>query len=102
MNARIVPLTSDHLDSAASLFSARHRCDRAHIPTMSSAFEDAAACAAILQELLAADAASGVVALVGGRVPAICSALQNSTHPRHPSLDSSFRVPPISPSPGML
>ena len=68
MSATIVPFTADHVEQAAALLAARHRGDRARAPDLPPQYEDPAACLPIVQELLAADGTSGVVALCAGKI----------------------------------
>lgn len=68
MTVQIVPFSADHLEAAAALLAARHCRDRAALPDLPGDYEEEAATLPLLQELLAAEDAAGVVALDAGRV----------------------------------
>jgi GNAT superfamily N-acetyltransferase len=68
MSLQIVPLTADHLEGVATLLAARHRRDRKACPDLPATYEEPTATLPILNDLLAAEGASGVVALDAGRV----------------------------------
>jgi GNAT superfamily N-acetyltransferase len=70
MSVTIRPFASDHLESAAALLAARHRRDRRWAPALSATYEDPAATLPVLQGLLDAADAHGVVALREGRIMA--------------------------------
>lgn len=64
----IQPFTDEHLADAGRLLAARHRRHRAAQPDLSPAFEDAATAQERVRAALAADDASGAVALRGDTV----------------------------------
>jgi GNAT superfamily N-acetyltransferase len=61
----IVPFTSDHVPAAAALLAERQRAQRIVEPALAVRYEDPAATQPEIEGLLAADGASGVVALDG-------------------------------------
>src|SRR6478672_7806096 len=68
MGMAIRPLAAEHLDDAARLLAARHRRDRARAPVLAATFEQPAAAAACLEDLLRKPHAAGAVAIDGGRL----------------------------------
>lgn len=62
----ILPFTPDALDAAAALLADRHRRHRAAEPLLDPAFEEPGAARAAIEAELAADQASGVVAVRAG------------------------------------
>lgn len=64
----ILPFTDEHLTGAGRLLAARHRRHRAEQPDLSPAFEDAATAQERVAAALAADEASGAVAVRDGQV----------------------------------
>jgi GNAT superfamily N-acetyltransferase len=64
----ILPLTGEHLADAGRLLAARHRRHRAAQPDLSPAFEDAGTAQERVAAALAADDASGAVAVREGEV----------------------------------
>ncbi len=56
MDVTIRPFSPDHAVPAAALLAARHRHDRARMPSLPSEYEDPAATLTILQDLLAGTA----------------------------------------------
>ncbi len=59
----IVPFTADHVPGAAGLLAERQRAQRRTEPALAARYEDPAATLPEIEALLAADGASGVVAL---------------------------------------
>jgi GNAT superfamily N-acetyltransferase len=72
------PFSHDHLDAAATLLAARHARHRAAEPLLPARFEDPRAARGAIEELLAADGASGAVALRAGRVVAYVVGIRKS------------------------
>ncbi len=70
MTVTIAPFSTEHLEPAAALLAARHRHDRTWAPDLSPEYEDPAATLPMLEDLLATDGTSGVVALREGCVAA--------------------------------
>jgi GNAT superfamily N-acetyltransferase len=68
MGMEIRPLAAEHLEDAARLLAARHRRDRARAPVLAATFEQPAAAAACLEDLLRTPHAAGAVAIDGGRL----------------------------------
>jgi GNAT superfamily N-acetyltransferase len=65
---RIDPFAVEHLAGAAELLAARHRAQRGVEPGLDPAYEDAAAAAREIEDVLARDGVSGVAATTAGRV----------------------------------
>ncbi len=64
----IRPFSAEFVASSGELLAARHRAHRAAEPLLPKRYEDPAAAAAEVEALASAEAASGAVALRGGRV----------------------------------
>ncbi len=70
MGTMILPFSADHVETAAALLAARHTRDRERTPELPATYGNPAATLPVLQNLLASDGISGVVALREGRVVA--------------------------------
>lgn len=66
------PTEAGDADACGALLAARHRADRARLPFLEPALDDAAAAAEAVQQLLGRPGASGVVAVRHGRIAGFC------------------------------
>jgi hypothetical protein len=68
MTTRIVPFTSDHLDAAAALLAARQQAIRGVQPELTEQYTNPAQTRPVVEEALANDVASGMVAIRDGHL----------------------------------
>ena len=72
MTTTILPMTDEHLEAAAALLAARHRCDRQGLSELSPVYDDPGVTRPILQSRMAQDDARGVVAMRESRLVGYC------------------------------
>lgn len=68
MTIQIVPFTSDHLDAAAAWLAARQQAIRAMQPELTEQYSDPAQTRPVIEQALANEVASGMVAIRDGRL----------------------------------